>query len=209
MSTISKTISTKASIINENEDIDYRKLIEANSEKIKSIPDEYYIFISHASNGDGAYPDEIKFVLALYDFLIVNYPDKVFLDLIKKPKIIYSEIYRAAQRSTYGVFICSPRYITIFNNGRGNNAQDTRQYEPISMELNFFHAKQRQHGFCMIPVCYGVTQDAFGDRSPFSNGTDTIFIENETLKNHLEKAEYVSLKIIEKIKEVESKKASH
>lgn len=191
-------------LVSEGGQVDYGKLIEENSERIRNIPDEHTIFISHASAGEGAYPDEKQFVLTLYKFLIASYPDKVYLDLIKNPKIIYTEVLRAAQRSTYGVFICSPRYINIFHGER--KEPYVREYEIISIELNTFLAKQRRHGFCMIPIRFGVESDAFSDRSPLGGGVDTISIENEVLKTHLEKAEYVSSKIIELIKEAEAKK---
>lgn len=188
--------------INEGEQIDYGKLIEESSKEIINIPDEHYIFISHASNGDGAYPDEKQFVLALYEFLVASYPDKIYLDLIKKPKIIYTEVLRAAQRSTYGVFICSSRYINIYNGER--KEPFVREFDTISLELNAFFDKQRRLGFCMIPVRFGVTSDAFS-KSPFG-GVNEIYIEDETSKTHLQKAEYVSLKIIDIIKDAESKK---
>ncbi|MCX6792026.1 MAG: hypothetical protein NT149_03230 [Candidatus Gottesmanbacteria bacterium] len=199
--------NTVSEPVNEGGQIDYGKLIDENSERIIKIPDEHYIFISHASNGDGAYPDEKSFVLALYNFLEVNYPSKVYLDLIDKPQIIYTEIIRAAQRSTFGVFICSSRYINVYNGER--KEPYAREYDLISLELNTFFDKQRRCGFCMIPVRYGVTSEAFGARSPFGGGTATISIENETSKTHLEKAEYVSLQIIEKIKEAVSKKSGN
>src|SRR3989344_8544922 len=122
---------TPAEEVSEGEQIDYGKLIEENSERIRNIPDEHLIFISHASAGDGAYPDEKQFVLALYEYLVASYPDKVYLDLIKNPKIIYTEVVRASQRSTYGVFICSPRYIDIYNGERKEPYE--REYDTISL----------------------------------------------------------------------------
>lgn len=190
-------------LVNEGEQVNYEKRIQENSEEIENLPDEHLIFISHASNGDGAYPDENFFVLSLYDFLVASYPDKVYLDLIKKPKIIHTEINRAAQRSTYGVFICSSRYIKIYHGVR--QEQFSREFDTInSLELNIFFDKQKRLGFCMIPVRYGVTPSAFA-RGPLG-GVYAISIEDETSKTHLQKAEYVSLKIIEVIKEAESKK---
>lgn len=99
------------------------------------------------------------------------------------------------------MFICSPRYIKIYNGER--KEQFAREFDTISLELNAFFEKQKRLGFCMIPVRFGVTSEAFA-RGPFP-GVNAIYIEDETSKTHLQKAEYVSLKIIEVIEAAESK----
>lgn len=188
--------SAEITALSENESIDYGKLTEENSREILDIPDDYDFFISHASSGDGSLPNENKFVQTTFDLLNSKYPNRVYLDLKSKPKIIPADIFRAAQSSTYGLFICSPRYIKIFHGKRKEPYK--KEYDIISGEVNIFLNKQRLKGFCAIPVQYGVNDSAFTLRSPFG-GNDKIKIKEEIMSEHIKMAEFVVDEIEKKV----------
>lgn len=182
--------------LNENESIDYGKLKEESSREILDIPDDYDFFISHASAGEDSFPSERMLVETIFNLLNSKYPDRVYLDLKAKPKIIPADIFRAAQSSKYGLFICSPRYIKIFHGKRKEPYK--KEYDVISGEVNIFLNKQRLKGFCVIPVQYGVNDSAFTLRSPFG-GNDKIKIEDEIMNEHIKMAEFVVNEITEKV----------
>jgi len=198
MSAITKTISAKVYVANENEDIDYGLQIQKNSKDILNIPNVWDIFISHASAGKTVYPDEKEFVLFLYEILTTKYKKKVYLDLISNPTMIDTEITRAAQRSEYGVFICSSRYVNIFNGNRTESY--ITEFDRIPREVNIFFTKARWQGKCIIPIRFGLEESAYEQRGPFP-GTRTISIEDEITKKSIEKAEFIAKKIVERIME--------
>lgn len=192
---------TKSLINNsENQTIDYRTEIERKSENILEIEDDYKIFLSHACDGEGAHTDEKNFVLSLYELLKKEYDNKVYLDLICNSSYQISPIISAAQLSKYGVFICSPRFIKIALGKR--KEPFLKEYDIITKELDVFHNKERELGFRIIPVRFGVTDEAYRKKGPFGSRF-LISIENEASKTYLIKASIVANKIIEKITEIE------
>lgn len=198
MNTISSSISAKASIIKDDEAINYGLRIQENSESLLAIPDEWDIFISHASAGKTAYQDEKEFVLFLYELLTVKYKKRVYLDLKNNPTMIDFEITKAAQRSKHGVFICSFRYVSIYNGIRPEPY--ITEFDRIPREINLFLANARWKEKYIIPVRFGLEERAYEERGPFP-GTYTISIEDEINKSSIEKAEIVARKVIEKIEQ--------
>lgn len=195
----------KDQISSDGEPIEYGKLIEKNSAELQNIADEFDIFISHASVGEEAFPDEKDFVEALYEILKKEHKKKVYLDLAYNHSYQYSPIMAAAQLSKFGVFICSFRYIKIFFGRRKEPYK--RDFDTIVQEIDVFMGKERDFGFRIIPVKFGVKEDVYRKRNPFGQRFK-ISIEDEEKNDYKKKAAFVAAKIIEKISKLESSKAS-
>lgn len=202
MSTKSQSVSVKASLIKDKESVDYGKLIQDSSKRLQKIPDDYDIFISHASAGNGTYPDEKDFVLTLQRILTETYKKKVYLDLIYNDSYQYAPVISAARLSKYGVFICSLRYITITLGKRSEKY--AKEYDTIIQEIDVFMGKERFFGFRIIPVKFGLTDDVYRQKGPFGHRF-YISIVDEEKNSCLDKAAYVASKIIDKINDVELK----
>lgn len=185
--------------------IEYGKLIEENSAELQKIQEEFDIFISHASVGEEAFPDEKDFVEALYALLEKEYKKKVYLDLVYNDSYQYSPIMAAAQLSKFGVFICSYRYIKIFFGKRKEPYK--KEFDTIMQEIDVFMGKERDFGFRIIPVKFGVKEDVYRKRNPFGHRFK-IVIEDEEKIDYKKKAAFVAAKIIDKINEVESSRTN-
>lgn len=186
---------------NDSSSIDYETLIQQSSNQLLSIPDLYDIFLSHASNSADAYPDELDFTKELHSILNNIHKKKTFLDIVDNPSYKYTAITAAANRSKFGVFICSKRYINIFYGLR--EEPYAQEYDIIRDEIDIFTDKERYLGSRKIPVKYGLTDQAFRLKNPCGQGF-YIPIKDEAQLIYKEKALYVADQIVQRIKSVES-----
>lgn len=136
--------------VSEQAEIKYDE-VQTVVREFESIEDIDF-FISHATDGEGASPEEKSFVSNVVTKLISDYGVRVFIDHDDIVGTITGGIEDGLKRSKFIIVICSPRY-------------QVRYLPPVStvkQELSAFSRKEEiTQKFKIIPVLLGISRERF------------------------------------------------
>ena len=196
MSTISQKVTVKASIVIEDEKIDYQKLVKPSLTQ-GPVYIKYLFFISHASLSSQKTESERQLLEGEADYvrLLVEKLEKyklnsTYVDYRDNPNFEFSVFHAALKTSQYGVFICSPRFKDRYlSDSASFLKEEVKHFWTLK---NTHHQPERQ-----IPIMFGLELIDY-DSGPFSSSDFMINAEygKVSLKQMVDK---VASKIIEKI----------
>jgi hypothetical protein len=155
-------------IILDDKKINYEQLKTGNKEQAIQQVVNYEFFISHASlstdikeNEKQPLEGENEFVKSLVSRLELYKKGSTFVDYKDNKDFEFKIFHTALKTSRYGIFICSPRFISRYLG---------KEAAPLKEEVKQFWTFKNTHNQPerLIPIIFGVTIFEY-DQGPFSS----------------------------------------